>query len=145
MLISNMAIAFLKFRLKNTNKAFLVTDLAIFIFFLKILLIHKFEGADFKWQYYFQIGRLWEFSWRNFEMREIRGTRKYPNKPFFVVNVSIFYFCMKLHILKNLKTLISKMAIVFFQSHPNNTQIPNFIWKLKFLFTCKSEWTQFYF
>ena len=44
-------------------------------------------------------------------------------KHFFVLNVSICYFCMKLGILKNFRVLISKMAIVFFKFQP---EIPNY-------------------
>ena len=61
------------------------------------------------WQWFFQIP-----AW------------KYPNTPFFVLNISIFYFCMKLCILKNFRLLISKTAIVLFQIPAKNTQIRNF-------------------
>ena len=37
---------------------------------------------------------------------------------FFVLNVSIFYFCTKIHILENSRALISKMTIVSFKFQP---------------------------
>ena len=59
---------------------------------------------------------------------------KYPNDAFFVLNGSIFWFCMKLRILKNSRLLIRKMAIVFFQIPFKSTQIQNFLWKLNCFF-----------
>ena len=41
---------------------------------------------------------------------------KYPNIAVFVLNVSTFYFCRNLRILKNSRVLISKMVIVFSNS-----------------------------
>ena len=86
-------------------------------FFLKIFRkskqLNKFEGADFKYDNSF------------FKFKPKRNkfpARKYPNEAFFVLNVSIFYFCMKVRILKNSRVLILKMAIVFFnssQKYPN--------------------------
>ena len=44
-----MKIFFKNFSVKIPNKAFLVSNLDIVVFFRKILQIDKFEGADFKY------------------------------------------------------------------------------------------------
>ena len=63
----------------------------------------------------------------NMTMAFLNSSRNYPNKVFFVLNVSVFYFCMKLRVLKNSRALISKITIVFFlnssQKYPN-TKFP---------------------
>ena len=87
---------------KHPIKAFLVPNLRILIF-AKMLdkNIRHIRGHWFKiWQWIF---RQWIPAW------------KYPNKRFFVPNVSTFYFCTKLCILKNSRVLISKIAIMFFK------------------------------
>ena len=59
----------------------------IFLIFRKSKQLNKFEGADFKCDNSF------------FKFKPKRNkfpARKYPNEAFFVLNVSIFYFCMKL-------------------------------------------------
>ena len=89
--------------------------------FRQNLQLNKFEGVDFKYEFQPKI-----------------PAQKYPNKAilvpnlqifilhqtlqsekfeaFFVLNVSIFKFCMKLRILKNSRLLIRKMEIVFFSN-----------------------------
>ena len=110
--------------------------------FRQNLQLNRFEGADFKYEFQPKI-----------------PAQKYPNKAilvpnlqifilhqtlqsekfeaFFVLNVSIFKFCMKLRILKNSRLLIRKMAIVFFQIPAKSTQIQNFLGKLKSFFLFK--------
>ena len=41
--------------------------------------------------------------------------RRYSKKAVFVLDVSIFYFCVNLRIFKNSRILISKKAIAFFK------------------------------
>ena len=139
-----MTIVFLKFWPKKYKQGIFGHRFSHFHFFSQNFANTQIRGSWFQMTILFSNWAYMGFFWQNFQIREIRGTQKCPNKEFFVLNVSISYICMKLHILKNLKTLISKMAIFFFQSHPKNTQIRNFIWKLTFLFTCNSEWTQLY-
>ena len=93
---------------KHPIKAFLVPNLRILIF-AKMLdkSIRHIRGRWFQiWQWIF---RQW-----------------IPCKQFFVLNVSIFYFCTKLCILKNLRVLISKIAIMFFIYQSKNSQLRNF-------------------
>ena len=141
---------------KYANIAFLVPNLGIFVFH-KNWQLEKFEGAENRtihfWTSSLKIPKSGNFPSKfrdlyfapNFALRQIWRrwfqiwqwlfripAQKYPNKAFFVVNVSIFYFYMKLPIMKNLRVLISKMAIVFFQIPAKNTKIRNFLWKLKF-------------
>ena len=68
------------------------------------------------WGRWFQI-RQWLFR---------TAVRKYSNKAVFVLNVSIFCFCMNLRRLKNSRVVISKMTIVFLKFKQKNTQIRTF-------------------
>ena len=100
----------------------LVSNLRIFILY-QTLQLHKFKGVTFKYG-----NRFFEFQPKNIQ-----------RKHFFVVNLSIFYFCMKSRILKNLRVLILKMAMVYFQISAKNTQIRNFLRKLKRFFVLRGS------
>ena len=49
MLLSTMTMVFKNLAQKYSNKAFLVPNLDILVFFCKNLQLDKFEGADFKY------------------------------------------------------------------------------------------------
>ena len=94
--------SFLKFQSKNTQ---------IRHFCWKVLKLGIF-GPNFKDFYFapnFAIRQIWG-RWFQIWQWLFRIARKYPNKAFFVLNVSMFYFCMKLRILKNSRVLITEMA-----------------------------------
>ena len=106
----------------NTNSRMLIWNTAI-IFSNSSPKINKLDifGTKFK-DFYFV---------SNFSIRQIRGcwfqiwqwlfrilARKYSNKAFFVLNVSIFLILHEFRILKNSRVLIRKTATVFFKFQP---------------------------
>ena len=98
---------------------------------------------DFYFVPNFAVRRIWEHWFQICQCLFCILAWKYPNKAFFILNVSIFKFCTKLRIWKSLMVLIRKMAIVFFpnpsQKYPNT----NICWKTQifFLFEWNIEWT----
>ena len=85
-----------------------ICKLGIF-YFAQTLQLNKLEIVNFKFD-----NGTFEIQPENIQIKH------------FVVNVS-FCFCMKLRIMKNLRVLISKVAIIFFQIPAKNTQIRNFL------------------
>ena len=144
MLISNVTILFSNSSPKvPKNKAFLVSNLGIFIF-SRDFPIKQIRGCWFQiWQYCFQLPdrkypnlQFLVSNLRIFILHQTLHTDKFEgvdfkydngffefqseNNPielffFFSLNVSIFYLCMRLRILKNSRVLISKVAIDFFK------------------------------
>ena len=81
---------------KYPNQACLIPNLRIFILH-QTLQLDKFDGVDFKYDN------------GSFELKPKNTQIKH-----FLSKIKVF-FCMKLCILKNLRVLISKMAIVLFK------------------------------
>ena len=134
-------IFFLILAQKYTNKAFLVSNLGIFIISQNFAMRQVRKCWFQMWQNCFRITSQKYpnkaflvpnsgifVSSQKFAIRQIREcwfqiwqwlfwipARKYRNKAFFMLNVISFYFCVKRRILKNSRVLISKTAIAFFR------------------------------
>ena len=126
---------------KYPNKAFLVSNLGIFIISQNFAMRQVRKCWFQMWQNCFRITSQKYpnkaflvpnsgifVSSQKFAIRQIREcwfqiwqwlfwipARKYRNKAFFMLNIISFYFCVKRRILKNSRVLISKTAIAFFR------------------------------